>query len=465
MIELWEIREAPIPKDPHRGALYVKAAPEDIQKLIRKLGAACGRPQEAQTPFTHLLYIRNVNPQLRKKLEQFLPAKAPSPAPSAPAAPGKGLASWTMPFPDLRFDDFYVAAFNRLAHAAATSVVENPGGVYNPMFVFGEPAVGKTHLLTTIASELKASWKGKPLLVTQGARVSLNMARAVRAKTWEELSKKLYEAEALLVDDVHLLCVLPENRGPLGRLFRDFLSRKKQVVMTSSYPPKGMGALEEVLGIRFNQGWVVEVKRPLPDLHCVLLKKIIERSGLEMNEQTVESFLKALAPGLEEGFLNARRLSAWPESVPAPERVSLLSAEGALKPGKSSKEPSRQIGAACFYPEGHKEGFRRLVSDIEAAAAGAGAPVKISVVSEKAYSASQMQGLAFLAAEAALDSGAGGVLFLGPSSYSSLRMKENEFFHALRHVLEAQDMRTGLVSFQETSSQSARLKAALDLRL
>jgi chromosomal replication initiator protein len=231
------------------------------------------------------------------------PTLSPSPAPTAAFAPVL-VSSPTLAAaeeeqeeypiavdlrPERTMESLMVGAYNRFAHAAVMSAVTSPGTMYNPLFLYGIPGTGKSHMVNSIGAALSKGLGGAVLLATSGSRLTRSVNAALSRKTMAEIQSRVDNSKALLIDDIHLMAISDANKDALAKIFKSFFDRKAQVVITSLYPPRSLGALEEALKFSFSKGWSVDLKIPSPATQKDIVSAAADRarSGLESAEITL----------------------------------------------------------------------------------------------------------------------------------------------------------------------------------
>ncbi len=190
--------------------------------------------------------------------------------------------------PKYTFDNFIVGASNRLAHAAALAVAENPGFAYNPLFIYGDVGLGKTHLIQAIANHLllkNPSYK----LVYCSSEVFLNeMVSAIRAGNADNFRRKYREKSFLIIDDIQFI---ESKKGTQEEIFHTFNSMyqfNKQIVIVSDRPPEDMPFLEARLRSRFEGGMVVDINKPEFETRLAILQKKCEEKNYHINPDVLE---------------------------------------------------------------------------------------------------------------------------------------------------------------------------------
>ena len=388
--------------------------------------------------------------------------------------------------PKLTFDSLLVGAYNRFAHAAATSVVGAPGTMYNPLFIYGAPGAGKTHLFCSIGAAFRKTWDDASVLSTTGACLASAVSGALAAGRMAEIEAAAAGAKALLVDDIHLLAITEKNQAALAKLFGGFFSRGLQVVMTSVYPPRTLGAMEDALKISLAKGWAVDMKVANAQVQEDMLNAFVERCGAQMAGAEIKKLLERLAPNYSESARLAQRWLSLSDvykakgSTPTSDDLvgDLLSAgakssqadmpnAGELESSRSFAPPAPAADAvnlALFCPRGQDAMVTWLVARFYKVGAEFGVPQTFRHVLCESYDAEQPLGVPFQIGESCLRSRAQAALVLGPPREAKLAAREGEFAHAVRHILEGFGIAAGWVPFTETTTTRPFLAAHLDFK-
>lgn len=185
------------------------------------------------------------------------------------------------------FDTFIVGSSNRLAYAAANAVAKNPGGVHNPLFIYGRSGLGKTHLLMAIEKEI---FKRKPktnVLYTNGESFTNSLVAHMSEKKMSEFQKKYRNTDALLFDDVQFIAGKTQTQEEFFHTFDALITAGKQIVLTSDRPPKDMERLEERIASRFEQGLLVDIQSPDYETRAAIIKRKSEGLGLRLPDDIV----------------------------------------------------------------------------------------------------------------------------------------------------------------------------------
>jgi hypothetical protein len=406
---------------------------------------------------------------------EAVPASTPPPAPAAAMPITVDLrADWTM-------ETLLVGAYNRFAHAAAASVISSPGTMYNPLFLYGVPGTGKSHMLHAIAGALSKGLGGGVLLATSGTRLSRAVNTCLAKKSMTEIDVKVTNSKALLIDDIHLMAVSDQNKDALGKIFKSFFDRQQQVVITSLYPPKALGALEEALKFSFSKGWSVDLKMPSPTIQKDLINSAADRAAAGLGNDEIAALHEKLSQwGYQDLTLWMKRLMVYKKVREATGQPATLQAmmpliydpllaggaeapappPGGFKPPPVTAEsptmaviaPKGQDGlaalaAALFYEVGSKNGF----------------PQTYRHVLWETYDPAVPFGVPFLIGEMCARAGATHALIVGPQPDSPLGPRSAEVAHAVRRILEAVNVEMAWIPYAGLQLGANYLNAHLDL--
>lgn len=413
------------------------------------------------------------------------PAAAPAAAEAAGAAPiAVNPASTALTDelrPDWTFETLLVGAYNRFAHAAAMSVVTSPGSMYNPLFLYGVPGTGKSHLLYAIASNMSKGLGTSSLLVTSGARLSRVVTAAAASGNMAAIDKKVADSKAIFVDDIHLLAITDQNKDLLAKIFKSFFDRSQQVVITSMYPPKALGTLEEALKFTFSKGWSVDLKIPSPNVQRDLVAAVADRVGAQLSGDEIGQLAdKLILWGYPDMSLWTRRIATLRKirtaaGQPSPLMDLLRIIYEPITIG--SEAPPVSTAAATFSPPGAPAGAEPLAIVVPKGQQGLGEyaatlfldtgvkngfarPYRYAMMGT--YDAMQQVGVPFQIADMCHRAGVSRALVVGPGADSPLAARANEFGHAVRRILDSSGVATGWVPHAQVHLAAHYVNAHLD---
>ena len=212
-------------------------------------------------------------------------------APDTPLGDLPGIAATTGPAagdeedelnPKLTFDQFVIGDSNRLAHAAALAVAELPGQAYNPLFLYGPPGLGKTHLLHAIGNYIRTHGGGLRVRSTTAERFTNAFVHAIQCKGTDDFKARFRNTDVLLIDDVQFLQRKAKTEEEFFHTFNALYETGSQLVLTCDRLPANMQALEDRLLERFASGLIAELQPPDYATRVAILRKRVQHDGIEL---------------------------------------------------------------------------------------------------------------------------------------------------------------------------------------
>ena len=197
----------------------------------------------------------------------------------------KGKPSTSMDFnPQFSFDSFVVGPSNRFAHGAAIAVTNHPGEVYNPLFIYGPPGVGKTHLLYAIANGIRKDNPNANIVYIKGDQFTNELIDAIKTGKNIEFRSKYREADLFLVDDIQFIAGKESTQEEFFHTFNKLYEEHKQIVLTSDRKPDDMLTLEDRLRSRFQWGLIADINPPDYETRMAILKNKAKGLGLNLDD-------------------------------------------------------------------------------------------------------------------------------------------------------------------------------------
>jgi chromosomal replication initiator protein len=193
--------------------------------------------------------------------------------------------------PRYTFETFVVGASNQFAHASAFAVSENPARQYNPLFLYSQPGLGKTHLLHAIANGVLARNPNARVLYISAERFVNEMIESIQHHKTTEFRKKYRDSyDVILFDDIQFIAGKERTEEEFFHTFNALHSSKRQIVLTSDRPPKEIEGLEERLRTRFEWGLIADITPPEIETRIAILKAKAERDDIYLPDE-VATFL------------------------------------------------------------------------------------------------------------------------------------------------------------------------------
>jgi len=220
------------------------------------------------------------------------------------------------------FSTFVVGSSNRLAHAAALSVAEQPGRAYNPLFIYGGVGLGKTHLLHAIGH--RCNDNGYTICYVSSETFTNDLIQSIRGQKMEQFREKYRTPDVLLIDDIQFIAGKESTQEEFFHTFNHLHTNGKQVVLSSDRPPKAMVTLEERLQSRFEWGLMTDIQSPDAEMRAAILHSKAEESGVYVPQSVIELIAQHFRSNIREleGALN--RVIAYSQLTAQPIDLKLV---------------------------------------------------------------------------------------------------------------------------------------------
>ncbi|MBI9032621.1 chromosomal replication initiator protein DnaA [bacterium] len=186
------------------------------------------------------------------------------------------------------FEQFVVGKNNNFAYSAAMAVAESPGSTFNPLFIYGESGMGKTHLMQAVGHYLLEIDKNKNIYYISSEEFTNQMIESIRGNSMSTFRQKFRHVDVLLVDDIHFLARKEGTQEEFFHTFNALLSAKKQIILTSDRPPKDISDLENRLVTRFESGLLADLKNPDFETRVAILKKKADNQNIILQNDIIE---------------------------------------------------------------------------------------------------------------------------------------------------------------------------------
>ena len=284
---------------PHIQAAKAELAPADAPELTLKIGQglrleAAGNAAPAAAANT----AAKQTPSAEQIIGKHLQAKSSSAAPATPAAtaisapntavpdrkPAAGKRDTQRLSPEFTFDTLVVGKGNEVAVAVARNISENPGGSYNPFFLYSSPGLGKTHLVQAVGHTLLQLQPKAKVAYVHAHEYLRSVMSAASTNTFDALKQKYKQYDLLILDDVQFIAGKDRTMEEFFYLFNHFYSERKQIILTSDELPENIDGMDVRLKTRFSQGLTMRLEPPEFEMRVAILQKKAQLAGVKLEE-------------------------------------------------------------------------------------------------------------------------------------------------------------------------------------
>ncbi|MGE5491439.1 MAG: chromosomal replication initiator protein DnaA [Actinomycetota bacterium] len=224
---------------------------------------------------------------------EAVPAAARPPGPAGGYEKSRLIRAFT-------FDNLVVGKANDLARAAAVQVANNPGGAYNPLFIYGGAGLGKTHLIHAIGNHILDNQPEKVVRYVHAEDYYSDVVRAYQQKSFDSFKRQYRSLDVLLLDDVQFFNGKNRSQEEFFFLFNALIEAKKQIIITCDTYPKDINGLDDRLVTRFDWGLTVQIEPPELEMRVAILKKKAEAEGILLNDEVAFFIAKHLRSNVRE---------------------------------------------------------------------------------------------------------------------------------------------------------------------
>ena len=239
---------------------------------------------------------------------------------------------------DLTFDTFVVGPSNRFAHAACQAVASQPATLYNPLFIYGNSGLGKTHLLNAIANEFKKNYPDRSVVYAKSEAFTNEIIEAIARGTTPAFREKYRKADLFLMDDIQFIAGKISVQEEFFHTFNTLYEAKKQIVLTSDRPPKDISTLDDRLKTRFEWGLTADVQPPEFETRIAIIIRKAESVGLDIPETVCEYIANRLKNNIRqlEGAVKKLRAFHLLENKP----INIATAQAAISDIINNNQPA-----------------------------------------------------------------------------------------------------------------------------
>ena len=236
------------------------------------------------------------------------------------------------PYPEMEgytFDRFVVGPSNKFAHAAAIAVANNPGKVYNPLFIYGNSGLGKTHLLLAIGEKILRDHPEFKIAYLKGDDFTNELIHSVRTGTSEEFRQKYRNMDLLLMDDIQFIAGKRSTQEEAFHTFNSVYEAGHQIVMTADRPPMEMAQLDDRLRTRIEGGLMADVQPPDIETRTAIILNKAAQLGLVLPSDVVNYIAESITSNVRQIEGVVKRLTAYKEILN--DTITISSVKRAIK--------------------------------------------------------------------------------------------------------------------------------------
>ena len=212
---------------------------------------------------------------------------------------------------EFTFDTFIVGPSNKFAHAASMAVATKPATLYNPLFIYGNSGLGKTHLLYAICNEIARRHPEMNIVYIKGDEFTNELIEAIRHGTTAEFHQRYRKADVFLVDDIQFIAGKESTQEEFFHTFNTLYEAKKQIVLTSDRPPKDIATLEERLLTRFEWGLTADIQPPDFETRIAIIKRKAELLGIDLPNNVIEYIANRLKNNIRQLEGTVKKMKAY----------------------------------------------------------------------------------------------------------------------------------------------------------
>ena len=214
---------------------------------------------------------------------------------------------------EFTFETFVVGPSNKLAYAASVSVAEHPAQNYNPLLIYGDSGLGKTHLIYAIANVIRRNDPRSKIAYVKGDDLTNELVDAIREGKTAEMREKYRQADLLLVDDVQFIAGKKQTQEEFFHTFNNLYESHKQIVLTSDRPPHEMVRLEDRLRTRFEWGLLADIQPPDYETRMAIIKNKAVHLGFDIPDDVCNYIAENITNNVRQIEGTVKKIKAFKE--------------------------------------------------------------------------------------------------------------------------------------------------------
>ena len=235
------------------------------------------------------------------------------------------------------FSTFVVGSSNRFAHAAAQAVAATPGAAYNPLFIYGNSGLGKTHLLCAISNEVKKNNPDADIIFTRGEDFVNLIVDGIQKNRMHEIHQKYRNCDVLVVDDIQFIAGRASTQEDFFHTFNALTQEGKQIVLASDRMPKDIEILDERLRNRFEWGLIADIQPPDIETRMAIIKRKADILGLDLPDDVVQFVAEKIRTNIRQLEGAVKKINALVNIEGA--AINIAMAQSAIKDLMSDSRP------------------------------------------------------------------------------------------------------------------------------
>ncbi len=235
------------------------------------------------------------------------------------------------------FDNFVVGPSNKFAHAASLAVANDPGHAYNPFFIYGNPGLGKTHLINAIKNEIQTKFPNMNIVYTQGEPFMNEIIEAIHNVNTSEFREKYRKADVLFIDDIQFIAGKESTQMEFFNTFEALYGDNKQIIVTSDRLPKDIKSLDERIQSRLEMGLTADIQQPDFETRVLIIRSKAKMLNFTIPDVVIQYIANQLKSNVRqlEGIVN--KLYAYNQLTG--EEPSLISVTNLINEMKKDELP------------------------------------------------------------------------------------------------------------------------------